>query len=420
LIVHPEFIVHSDNLQPSMFRNKENGCLYWAISELYKQSILTIDTFNLENIINSNSGVKNTISKFNDKFIEELIDMSVFVARETTEEYKAIVNKVIELSFKRDLYGRLTRFQKLCFDQEIELSELQKTLDDNIDDLVSNYIIQNNINTLNVDDLWQEICRYRNNNGSYGLPSKFKIVNNYFTYEESEVIVLAGTAKAGKSAFMTNEFLHKVENNIPSAYLDSEINDKLFFLRVLANVSGVNMNKIKTGEYTKSEAATIENAKIYIKNKNIIHHYEPIWTIDKIYSTVKLLINKMGLKFLVYDYAKDNSKESYQKLGLLLDFLKNEIAGKLNVAVLCGAQLNRAGDIAESWKIAQYCSTLATWSKKTVDDIENDGIDCGTHKFRVILNRSGESHFDDDYISFNFTGSNMRIFESKQRENFEL
>ncbi|MFR7443134.1 MAG: hypothetical protein ACLUUO_06085 [Sellimonas intestinalis] len=38
LVHHPEFILHTDYLKPSYFYNVENGCIYWAISELYKNS----------------------------------------------------------------------------------------------------------------------------------------------------------------------------------------------------------------------------------------------------------------------------------------------------------------------------------------------------------------------------------------------
>ena len=41
LIYHPEFILHTDYLLPSYFYGVENGCIYWAIQDLYKNGVIT-------------------------------------------------------------------------------------------------------------------------------------------------------------------------------------------------------------------------------------------------------------------------------------------------------------------------------------------------------------------------------------------
>ena len=43
LIYHPEFILHSEYLQPGYFYGVENGCIYWAIQALYSEGITNID-----------------------------------------------------------------------------------------------------------------------------------------------------------------------------------------------------------------------------------------------------------------------------------------------------------------------------------------------------------------------------------------
>ena len=49
LVHHPEFILQSDYLKPGYFYHKENGCIYWAIDELFKSGVKVIDTFNITN-----------------------------------------------------------------------------------------------------------------------------------------------------------------------------------------------------------------------------------------------------------------------------------------------------------------------------------------------------------------------------------
>ena len=41
----------------------ENGCIYWAIQELYKNGIETIDALNITNMLNSNNAVKKKIAQ---------------------------------------------------------------------------------------------------------------------------------------------------------------------------------------------------------------------------------------------------------------------------------------------------------------------------------------------------------------------
>ena len=123
LIYKPEFVLHTEYLKPEYFFIKENQCFYWAIQSLYKEDkVDKIDTFNLTAKINSNKGVKNIIDKLNLNNVQELVDLSKNVARDTVEEYKLLVNRVLALSFKRELYRKLQFFQGKCLDEKDNFS----------------------------------------------------------------------------------------------------------------------------------------------------------------------------------------------------------------------------------------------------------------------------------------------------------
>ena len=76
LVYHPDFILHSDYLKPGYFYNVENGCIYWAISELYKVGIETIDALNISNMLNSNRAVKRKVEEFNLNDMQQFINMA--------------------------------------------------------------------------------------------------------------------------------------------------------------------------------------------------------------------------------------------------------------------------------------------------------------------------------------------------------
>ena len=94
LIYHPEFILQTDYLKARFFYNVENGCIYWAIQELYKKGVETIDAINLTNMLNSNMAVKKKIEEYNLSDMREFITMAQYAARHTLEEYKLLANWV--------------------------------------------------------------------------------------------------------------------------------------------------------------------------------------------------------------------------------------------------------------------------------------------------------------------------------------
>lgn len=122
LIYHPDFILHSDYLKPGYFYNVENGCLYWAIQELTKAGVENIDALNLTSMINSNKAVKRKLEEYNLGNLQEFVNMAQYAARHTLEEYKLLVNSVVEKSFKRDLIKVTTEIQSDCHNEDIHLS----------------------------------------------------------------------------------------------------------------------------------------------------------------------------------------------------------------------------------------------------------------------------------------------------------
>jgi replicative DNA helicase len=220
---------------------------------------------------------------------------------------------------------------------------------------------------------------------------------------------------------MMNECIHKLQNNIPTLYIDTEMSDRNFTERLIANLSGIPIYKIKSGNYGSSDEIIINEAKDFIKSSKLVHIYDPFWTNDKVYTTCKILQYKMDLQFVIYDYLKSNATDSsgqYNDLGNKTNFLKNDIAGGLQISVLAGAQLNRGNEIADSYKIEQYASTILNLRPKSGEEIMQDGKECGNYALSVKLNRNGEQQDIDsgEYIDLLFKG-NVAIMEQAQKQH---
>lgn len=421
LVYHPEFILHTDYLKPSYFYRVENGCIYWAINELYKSGVETIDALNITNMLNSDQAVKRKMNECNLTDMHEFIEMSRYACRHSLEEYKLLVGNVVTMAFKRDLLKVSTEVQDSCFNSNADLAKLNTLVNDKYTRLTEQYLVSSEIETFGakVDSLWQEICDRRTDNGLYGIPSKYSILNDYFTYEPGELVLLKARMKQGKSAFFMNEAIHKIKNGVPTLFYDTEMKDRLFFERMLAHLTGIEIRRIKRGDYSYDEDQKLAKTMEWIKAQPFVHIYAPRTSDEEIYATHKILKYKIGLEFSIYDYIKSNiqsSSENSNVLGQKCDFLKNEIAGSLDIAMLAGAQLNRANDVADSDKIERYVSTTLWWRNKDNDTIERDGFKCGNYALTVDLNRNGAAMDEEEYIDFKFDGSIMRIEEAEQHE----
>ena len=427
LLYHPDFILHSDYLKPNYFYQIDNGCIYWSIQELSKDGIQTIDAYNISSKLQSNNAVRRTIEQYNLPNVEKMMEYYIAVARGTLEEYMMLVDNVVTLSFKRDLVKATNSIQIRCYDRGLDLEQLDNAVYDSLDELTQSYIASTEIRTLGeeIDDIWADITSRRTATGVYGIPSKYQSFDEFFTYEPGELVVVQAKYKQGKSVFMMNEAVHKLKNGVPTLVIDTEMPTRLYVERLLAHLTGIEMSRIKAGDYTAEEYDKIQQQIRWIKSQPFVHRYDPDITEEKLYAICKKLKRKMGLQFLVYDYMKSNETstgDNYNVLGAKCDYLKNKIAGKLDLAVLAACQLNRNGEVADSIKINRYLSVGIKWEYKTPEMIAKDGKDCGNAFAKIYVNRLGRQMQEDDeeeYIDFMFDGNIMTIIEAKQHEYTE-
>lgn len=424
VIAHPDFIYHIEFLQPGQFYNVENGCIFWGIQKLTENGVTNIDAINLSNVLNSNNAVKKKIEEFNIGDLQEFIDTSSYAARDSIEEVKLLAKTITTMAYKRDLNKLGIQIQRNCFNENISLTELNHMVNDGIDSLSEKYIISDELQSYGekVDSIWSDIIDRRTDNGLTGIPFKYDSLNKYLTLEPSELVVVAARMKKGKSALLLNQALFSLKNGIPTCYIDTEMQDRIFHERLLSNITGIPINKIKNGNYSYEEGDVIDDAHRWIKKQPFYHIYLPDHTNEELYSIHKVLKNKIGLELSIFDYIKSNvtsTSENYNILGAKVDYLKNNICGSLDIAMLTAAQLNRANEIADSDKINRHLSALLLWDQKTEEEIAKDGSECGNYKIKVDLNRLGPAMEDEEYLDMYFDGSVMRITEAKQHENLE-
>lgn len=417
LIHKPEFIFYSEDLLPNHFTNKENRCVYTAIQSLVEKGIMTIDPYNIIESLNSSEATRGFAQDISIEQLNELVEMSDVLARNTIAEYKILVKNVLDAAFRRDTFQKLKECQALCYDRTQE--NVMEKIYNNIDDVMTEFSTTNDVPAYKdvIDGCWEEI-KSRQNNGYSGIKFKFDALNDYATIEPGELFIFAAEAKQGKSMMLLNCAVDLLRQDKAVLYLDSELNTRLFTARILAHIAKVEYKRLTAGAYDNEEAERINEALEWLKSKKFTHLYIPMFDQQTIYTAVKKVQHTQGLDVLIVDYFKGSGDgdafDSYQELGRFVDMVKNRICGEMGIAGIGAAQATATGKVADSAKIGRNASTIAIIQDKTPEEVDLDGAECGNKKLRVILNRNGMQHAAGEYIDLQFNGNLISYEQAKQ------
>jgi len=425
IIAHPEFLTSISHIKARYFSDMTNACVFWAVQTLITNGVDHLDLFNIESMINSNPAVKRNLGNTDLSEYLEYIDIA---ARDSTEELALLANTVQSMSYKRDVRRFASNVAHACEDEDNNLDDINDLISEQLENISNQYVFSNDSVMFGekVDEIWDSICKKRNADGTYGLTSLIPTFEKYFTYVEGELVLVAGATGKGKSAFFLNETIHQLKNGFGVLYIDTELSDEVFYLRCLSNLTGIDGNTIKRGTYSESAAKRIESAMDFLKHATLIHEYIPEFRRSRIEQLVRKWKLHAGIDFVIYDYIKPEARlgtgaaEVSNGLGQICDFLKNTIAGTLQIPVLAGAQINTStGTLADSQKPLRYCSTYMLWREKTQDELKQDGIECGNFCCEIGKNRNGMSTSEGDYIDIRFDGNKMLITEATQHKKQE-
>lgn len=417
LIHHPEYAFYSENLLPNHFSKRSNQIVYRAITKMAEKGITTVDAFNILEVLSSNESTKPYAEELSIEQLNELIEVSDVLARNSVEEYQICVKNVLDSSFRRDAIQRLQRCEDLCFDTTRE--DIEQEIYGAIDDVMTEYSYAGDIPLFCdvVDQCWEEI-QSRQGDGYAGIPFKFPTLNEYATIEKGELFIFAAEAKQGKSMMLLNCAVDLLKQDLAVLYIDSELNTRLFTARMIAHLTGIEYKRLTAGCYTDAEAAKISEAIAWLKTRKFVHTYLPMFDKQTIYTTAKKIKHTIGLDVLIIDYFKSSGDgdafNTYQELGAFVDMVKNKICGGMGICGIGAAQATSTGKVADSAKIGRNASTIALITDKTPEEIEADGPECGNKKLRVVLNRNGMQHAPGEYIDLRFSGNNILYEEAKQ------
>lgn len=417
VIKHPEFTFYSEDLRYTYFTDDINGRIYWSVQELAKRDIKTIDAYNIQNILSSNKFTAERVEEITLEVLNDVIENAGYISRDSPEDYKLLVNNVINAAMRRHTLQKLMDCERLCFSEKE--ADIEEKLYKTIDDVMMEFSTTTEVPPLGkeVDRLWSEI-EARQDGGLAGIPFKFPALNEYTTIDRGELFIFAAEQKQGKSMMLLNCAVDLLMRGKAILYIDSELNSRLFVCRLISHLTGIEFKRVRAGNYDEEERQRIGRAIEWIKKVPFTHIYLPAFDAQTIYTVAKKVKHTQGLDVLIVDYFKSSSDgdafATYSELGKLTDLVKNKIAGDMDIAAVGAVQATSTGKIADSAKIARNASTIALITDKTMEEIERDGRECGNKKLRVVFNRNGAQMTGEEYIDLNFDGNHILYQQAKQ------
>ena len=253
------------------------------------------------------------------------------------------------------------------------------------------------------------------------------------------VDLVAARPKVGKSMFGDAVAMNVSRMGIPVLMLDTEMSKEDHLNRMLANLSGVDINKISTGKFTENPLEKEKVEKAAQELKDIPYHYISIagQSFENILALMRKWVyqhvgfDESGVTndcLVVYDYLKlmgsegiSSSMQEYQVLGFQITQLHNFMV-KYDVPCLSFVQLNRDGITKESTDVVSgsdrliwLCTSFSIFKMKSEEEIAEDKIENGNRKLVPVVARHGCGLDDGDYISMNMFGSIGKLAEGRTR-----
>lgn len=410
-------------------------CIHKSVSENTKVELASI--LSAANSLGVHESINN---KQEMSFIRSLFNFPIH-----KENAKSHAVKIAKLKLARDLKKTLTACQKdldaTNGDEDVMdlISKVEAPILDATADIYQSSNKKTEIIGEDIDDYIEFLSE--NVSENVGIPTGFPRYDAAIGggLRRKCVDLVAARPKVGKSMFGDAVAMNVSSLGIPVLMLDTEMSKEDHLNRMLANLSGVDINKISTGKFTENPLEKEKVEKAADKLKEIPYHYisiagqpfENILAIMRKWIYQHVGFDEAGVTndcLIVYDYLKlmgsegiSSSMQEYQVLGFQITQLHNFMV-KYDVPCLSFVQLNRDGITKESTDVVSgsdrliwLCTSFSIFKMKSEEEIAEDKVENGNRKLVPVVSRHGEGLDDGDYVSMKMFGKIGRLEEGMTR-----
>jgi len=265
-----------------------------------------------------------------------------------------------------------------------------------------------------------------------GITTGFQQLDQSLLGLRRESLTIIGAKyKSGKTALLMNIGLKIASRNIPVYMISTEMSDQEIQIRSVANLAGVRIGKVETGQYSDEERSRVESATTQIEQLMFDHVHVLDYSPERIVSLIRRFVyQKVGFDdagltkdcVVLFDYLKmpdaglksEWAEKEWQQLGIFASILKN-VASQLKIPVITAAQLNEQGGFARASAMKWFGSEILHWQRYE-DELTKDDLKLmdptrykGVFKLRILDARHVQRNHDG--LIFRFDEPLMRIWE---------
>ena len=438
------FVDVDDVVTSASFVHESNQAIYKCLCKALDQS----DQIDLSSILSAATELNLHETLSDKKELEYL--RSIFNFPIHLENVRKHAIKIRKLEFARQIQKQV----KQIYTDVAEISG-----DETVDEILSLaenpiFELSNAVNSGKSDKpvpLGEDVEEYiqhltENPMDMMGIPSGF---GRYDTsigggFRRKCVDLIAARPKVGKSMFADNVAMHIASDlNIPVLMLDTEMSKEDHLNRILAGLSGMEINYIATGKFAHSAIDTEKLERASEKLKNIPYEYISIAgkSFEETISIMRRWIAQtVGFDengrtndcMIIYDYLKlmtsdsiSSSLQEFQVLGFQITSLHN-FCVQYDCPCLSFVQLNRDGITKESTDVVSgsdrliwLCTSFSIFKSKSEEEVAEDGPENGNRKLVPLVARHWSGLADGDYINVKMRGEVGKIEEGVTRNELK-
>lgn len=425
LINHLDWIIEVSDLKVDYFSIDVNKIIYSVLKRLYKNGSTTCDIVDIYAVVETNAGHLKQLESYGG--VDYIETLSELAEDKELGDIKSHAKTIIDCSYKNELNQTLvglTNYVETNSDKPKEM--IAKEVEGELLNLKGKYGSNGGLQVIGDDvDKYIKTLDVEGQRDFCGYPTFSPMLNKFVSYERGEMVVYSGKLKSGKSQLVVNEVYRLcIKGGVPVAILDTELSTRFFILRLIARITGYNMKYIKTGKYKENPKAVekFKEAVELIRKAPLVHKYVFDMSQEDIFSELKKLKIQMNLQIVFFDYIKANVESTGDlqerlQMASMTNFLKNRVAGELNVAVVALAQTNPSIDgslrIFGSSQVAMFASTIIYLVRKSKEQYVRDMNELGGNYYLFVKeNRNGAQFSDDEdfgiNIDFNLSNCTMK------------
>ncbi len=280
---------------------------------------------------------------------------------------------------------------------------------------------------VNIFEEMEDVIEERGENPveEYGFMGPHQTINSLYgsLLRPGNITVIVARSGVGKTQFCM-DFCTKTSmayKNVPVLHFDNgEMSKEEIMNRQCAALSGVQLHLIETGKWRRAGEEVVKKmrqALAQVKDMKFYYYNVGGMSVDNMINVVKrFYYSKVGRgnrMILSFDYIKTtfekfNTKTEWQVVGEMVDKFKRLVQkeivfeGEPMIAMMTSVQSNRSGIVGNrnsdsivddesivslSDRIIQFSSHLLSLRQKTLDELQNEPADFGTHRLTCIKHR---------------------------------